>query len=85
MFGLFTAMMFFGCNVLNLNALNAILLKCVSMNNEKCKIRPEYININSYEPLFYPYSIEINKCMHMQNYVFLMLLKNQISKYLIRC
>ena len=32
------------------------------MNNEKCKIRPEYININSYEPLFYPYSIEINKC-----------------------
>ena len=47
----FTAMMF-SCNVSN-----AILLKCVSMNNQECKIRPEIININSNEPLFYPYSI----------------------------
>ena len=26
------------------------------------KARPEVININSNEPLFYPYSIKINKC-----------------------
>ena len=53
----FTAMSFFSCNALNVNP-----LKCVSMNNEKCKIRPQIININSNEPLFYPYSIEVNKC-----------------------
>ena len=32
------------------------------MNNQKCKIRSEIIDINSNESLFYPYSIEINKC-----------------------
>ena len=32
------------------------------MNNQKCKIRPETIFINSNEPSFYPYSIFVNKC-----------------------
>ena len=32
------------------------------MNNQECKIRPEVININSNEPLFYRYSGNINKC-----------------------
>ena len=32
------------------------------MNNQECKIRPEIININTNEQLFYPYSIKINKC-----------------------
>ena len=31
------------------------------MNNQECKIRPEIININSNEPSFYPYSVNINK------------------------
>ena len=44
------------------NALNAIPLKCISMNNQECRIRPEIININSNEPTFYPYSIEVNRC-----------------------
>ena len=44
------------------NALNAIPLKCTSMNNQEYKIRPEGININSNEPTFYSYSIEMNKC-----------------------
>ena len=48
----FTAMIFFGCNA----------LKCVSMNNQKCRERPEIMNINSNEPLFYPYGIKVNKC-----------------------
>ena len=34
----------------------------VSISNQECKIRPEVININSNEPLFYPYSILVNKC-----------------------
>ena len=28
----------------------------------KCKIRTEIINLNTNEPMFYPYSIKINKC-----------------------
>ena len=52
----FTAMTFFSCNVLNLNS-----LECVSMNNQECKIRSEIINVNTSEPIFYPYSIKINK------------------------
>ena len=47
---------------LNINPLNSIPLKCVSMNNQECKVRPEVININSNEPLFYPYSILVYKC-----------------------
>ena len=42
--------------------MNAMPLKCVSMNNKECNIRPEIININSNEPTFYPYSIKVNKC-----------------------
>ena len=31
------------------------------MNNEKCKVGLEIININSNEPSFYPYSVRISK------------------------
>ena len=37
-------------------------LECVSTNNQECKTRPEIINLNANEPMFYPYSIKINKC-----------------------
>ena len=36
-------------------------LKCVSVNNKECRTRPEIININSIEPLFYPFNIHMNK------------------------
>ena len=32
------------------------------MNNQECKIRTEIINFNTNEPMFYPYSIKINRC-----------------------
>ena len=32
------------------------------MNNQERKIRPQLVNINSDNPVFYPYSIQINKC-----------------------
>ena len=32
------------------------------MNNQGCKIRTEIINLNTNEPMFYPYSIKINRC-----------------------
>ena len=50
-------MTFFSSNVLNLD-----YLECVLMNNLECKIRIEIINLNTNEPMFYPYSIKINKC-----------------------
>ena len=32
------------------------------MRNQECKIRSAMVNINSNEPLFYLYSILLNKC-----------------------
>ena len=37
-------------------------LQCMSMNNQKCMSRPKIIDLNANEPVFYPYSIKINKC-----------------------
>ena len=47
----------FSFNLSNVNS-----LKCVSMNNQECKIRTEIINVNTNEPMFYLYSVKINKC-----------------------
>ena len=32
------------------------------MNNQECKVRPEIADINSNNPMLYPFSIKINKC-----------------------
>ena len=37
-------------------------LECISMKNQECKVRPEIININSNNPIFYPFSVKINRC-----------------------
>ena len=37
-------------------------LSCISMNNQACKVRPEIINVNSNEPVFYSFSIKTSKC-----------------------
>ena len=50
-------MTFFSYNVLNVNS-----LECVSMNNQICKTRTKIINTNNNEPVFYPFSIKVNKC-----------------------
>ena len=55
-------MRFFKFNLSNANS-----LECVSINNQECKIRSEIINVNTNEPLFYPYSIKINKCKGTYN------------------
>ena len=52
-----SAIMFFGCNLSSVNP-----LKCVSINNQECKVRPEIVNLNSNEPIFYPFSIKTSKC-----------------------
>ena len=38
------------------------VLNSISMKNQKSKTRPQVININSNNPIFYPFSIKINKC-----------------------
>ena len=37
-------------------------LSCVSMTNQECKVRPQIVNVNSDEPVFYPFSIKTSKC-----------------------
>ena len=32
------------------------------MNNQACIVRPKIIDINSNNPIFYPFSGKINKC-----------------------
>ena len=44
------------------NILKVKALECISIINEKCKSRPKIIDLNKNEPVFYPYSIKVNKC-----------------------
>ena len=34
----------------------------VSIKNQECKVRPKIVYINSNNPIFYPFSVKINKC-----------------------
>ena len=45
--------------VLPLTVLSSITnaLECVSMKNQECKVRPQVVNINSNNPIFYPFSV----------------------------
>ena len=36
-------------------------LSCISMANKECKVRPEIVNVNSNEPIFYTFSIKTSK------------------------
>ena len=42
------------------NPLNS--LECISMKNQECKVREQVINVNSNNPVFYPFSVKVNKC-----------------------
>ena len=55
-------MIFFGCNSSSVNP-----LKCVSINNQEFKVRPEIVNITIDEPVFYPFSIRRSKCSRSCN------------------
>ena len=52
----FTAMILINFDLSSVNS-----LECVSVNNQEWKIRTEIINLNTNEPMFYPYSIKMNK------------------------
>ena len=58
-------MTFFSFNLLSVNS-----LECISMENQECKVREEVINVNTNNPVFYPFnnpvfypfSVPVNKC-----------------------
>ena len=52
---------FIGLTILS-NFTNATLLNCISMKNQECKKRPQVVNVNSNNPIFYPFSIKMSKC-----------------------
>ena len=51
-------MTFFNFNLSNVNS-----LECASINNQECKARSQTVDLNSNEPVFYPCSIRVNKCI----------------------
>ena len=52
---------FIGLTILS-SFTNANSLSCISMNNQECKTRPQVINVNGDEPVFFPFSTETSKC-----------------------
>ena len=41
--------------------LNATTLSCFSMSQQECKVRPEIINVNTNNPIFFPFSIKMSR------------------------
>ena len=46
----------------SVNLLTITPLRCISMTNQECEVRPEIVNVNSDEPVFYPFRIKTSKC-----------------------
>ena len=60
-FGFVKKVFFIGLTILSsFTSVNS--LSCISMNNQACKARPEIINVNSNNPVFYPFSVKTSKC-----------------------
>ena len=57
-FGFVKKVFFIGLTILSgfasINSLNAVPLSCISMNNQECKTRPQAVNVNGDEPVFFP-------------------------------
>ena len=62
MFGFIKKCFFTAVTFINFNLSSVNSLECVLMNNQESKIRTETINLNTNEPMFYPYSIKIDRC-----------------------
>ena len=56
-----STIMFFG------SPSNVNPLEYVSMKNEECKVRSNIVNVNSKEPVFFPFSIKTSKCSGSYN------------------
>ena len=49
-------------NLVSTTSFNAIPLSCILMSNQPRNARPEIINVNNNNPIFYPFSIKTSKC-----------------------
>ena len=58
----FVKKMFFIELIILSNFTKAISLNCISMKNQECKARLQVVNVNSNNPIFYPFSIKTSKC-----------------------
>ena len=76
MFGLIKKAFLAGLTILStLAGVNWLI--SISMNNQECKVRPEIVNFNSDEPVFYPFVLKpVNavvvvtiSMIHTQKYV----------------
>ena len=52
---------FLGLTILS-NFTNANSLSCISMITQECKTRHHVINVNSNNPIFYPFTIKVSDC-----------------------
>ena len=53
-------MFFVGLTILSgFASVNSLI--CISMNNQECKLRPQVLNVNGDEPVFFPFSTETSK------------------------
>ena len=59
-FGFIKKLFFVGLTILS-SFTNANLLSCVSMNNQECKTRPQVVNVNVDEPVFFPFSVKTSR------------------------
>ena len=50
-------------------------LSCISINNQECKERPQIVNINGDDPVFFPDSVKTSKCSGCGNNI-----KNPLAK-----
>ena len=65
----------------SLSEMNSLIF--LSMSNQECKVRPQFIGVSSDDPIFYSFSIKINKCscnciilmIHIQEFGLFMMLK----------
>ena len=61
MFSFVKKVFFLGLTVLSSSSIIGAL-NCVSINNQECKVRPEIVDVSSNNPIFYPFSVKINRC-----------------------
>ena len=54
-------MFFTGLSILS-SLTNVNSLSCISISNQPCKARPEIVNVNSNNPIFYRFIVKTSKC-----------------------
>ena len=61
MFGFVKKVLFVELKVLSsFRSVNS--LSCISANNQECKLRLQIVNVNSDEPVLFPFSMKTSKC-----------------------